>query len=261
MRKFLVVTLISFLSVSAFAQLSTRENVDPYLFKTGTRPQAGSFGLYIGPSINEMIDMANEDINWRGIPLLNFKHYCTDRFVFRVGLQVYNTSKHLSYENTVFDSLSKEKYSQKKTYFIISPAIEHHFTPKNLCDVYVGLNLPLGVISDVNKEYSTFGSQEYYMDAIQNRFVLGLGGFVGLQFFIADLPIALGAELGIRGLWNFNAKTKHVQTQWNADEELETQTFYTSDLFGGMAMGEKMSARKFDLGTDVRITFSYYFSK
>lgn len=263
MRKVLVVSLISFLSVSAFGQLSTRENVDPYLFQIGTRPQAGDFGLYIGPSINEVIDMIDKDVNWRGMPLLNFKHYATDRFVWRLGLQVYNTSKHLNYEDGKGDDLYKEKNSRSNTYFVVTPAFEYHFTPENLCDVYLGMNLSLGVKSNVNKQYFFVDKEDYYADAIQNQFLLGVGGFVGLQFFIADLPLAIGTELGIRGFWNFNAKTKNVVTQPNDAGELEKQTFYTSDLLddGVLRIGDKMSARKFDLGADFRITFSYYFSK
>lgn len=263
-KKSLLASLIFMLSsVCAFAQLSTRENVDPSIFKVGTRPQQGNFGIYIGPSITEIVQMADESINWRGMPLLNFKYYSSDRMVFRLGLQIYNKSQGLKAKELKIDS-SDFKNSKSKTYFMLTPAIEYHFTPKNICDVYVGANLPIGFSSNVEKSSYTLGKDKEYHNQIQNKFILGLGLFIGMQFFVADLPLAIGVEGGLSGLGKFGGVVKNVYNVKNADDVYEDKIDYTYDdtVFGlGRIDAKKIGTNMFELGADFRLTFSYYFSK
>jgi len=259
MKKILLFSTIVLFCFSAFAQLSTRENVDPYVFKTGTRPLQGDFGVWIGPSVTEIIQMIDDEINWRGMPLLNMRYYTSDKFVLRLGLQIYNLSNGLKVKENLADSVSS-KYSKSETYFMITPAIEYHFTPKNVCDVYVGVNLPIGVNSMTSKTSHTLGNDKVYFNQSQNHFLLGIGAFLGMQFFIADLPLAIGVEGGLSGLGKFGGAVKNVLQDLNADNEYEKKVFYThSDLPGIQA--KKISTTKFEFGYDVRLTFSYFFNK
>jgi len=263
MKKILLFSTIALFSLSAFAQLSTRENVDPYVFKTGTRPQAGDLGMYVGPSITEIIQMADAEINWRGMPLLNFKYYGTDRFVYRLGLQIYNKSQGLKAKELQPDSIDL-KNSRSQTYFMLTPGIEYHFTPKNICDVYVGANLPIGVNSIVEKSSYTLGKDKLYHNQTQNKFLLGIGAFIGMQFFVADLPLAIGIEGGISGFGKFGGAVKNVYNEKNENDVYEKKTVYThydTDFGNGMMQAKRISTNKFELGYDFRLTFSYYFSK
>ena len=257
----LLLSVIALLNFSVFAQLSTRENVTPYVFKTGTRPQAGDLGIYIGPSFTEIVQMIDDDINWRGMPLLNFRYYNSDQFVFRFGLQIYNKSQGLVVKQRDLDSVDT-KNSRSKTYFLLTPGIEHHFTSKNLCDVYIGANLPIGLNSFVEKNSYTLGKDNIYHNLSQNQFLLGVGAFVGMQFFVADLPLAIGVECGLSGFGRFGGAVKHKERYKNVQGEYENLQYFTyddTDFGGGMMQAKNISTNKFELGYDVRLTLSYYF--
>jgi hypothetical protein len=231
------------------------------VFKTGTRPQKGDIGLWVGPSIMEFIQMADNNINWRGMPLLNLKFYFSDKTVFRLGLQIYNKSQGLKAKETIAPIDSTDvKLSKSKTYFMINPGIEYHFTPKNICDVYLGANIPIGANTNMEKNSYTFGKDKVYHNVSQNQFLLGIGAFVGLQFFIADLPIAIGLEGGLSGLGKFGGPTKHVYNELNEKNTYEKKIYYEyNDEDFGNWEAKKISSNKFEFGYDFRITFSYYF--
>jgi len=263
MRKILLFSIIALFCLPGFAQISTRENQEPSVFKTGTRPQKGNFGIWIGPSITEFIQMADDNINWRGMPLINFKYYTSDRFVFRVGLQIYNKSHGLTAKQRLTDSVDL-KHSKSNTYFMITPGVEYHFTPKNVVDVYVGGSLPLGCNSIINKTSYSLGKDKIKYNQIQNQFLFGFGTFVGLQCFVADLPLAIGLEFGLSGFGKFGGAVKNVVSEMNEKGKYEEKVYYThydAEFDEGMMQAKKISTSKFELGYDLRITLSYYFGK
>ena len=50
--------LVALLAVStAFAQISTGEPHSSVIPRTGNRPQAGDFGMYLGASVTQVIDL------------------------------------------------------------------------------------------------------------------------------------------------------------------------------------------------------------
>jgi len=263
MKKILLFSMIALFCMPAFAQLSTRENQEPSVFKTGTRPEQGDIGIWVGPSITEFIQMADKEINWRGMPLINFKFYLTDELVLRAGLQIYNKSQGLTGKERQPDS-ADFKFSKSNTYFMITPGIEYHFTPKNLVDVYIGASLPLGCNAISNKSTTTIGKDKIKNNQTQNQFLLGIGAFVGLQCFVADLPLAIGLEFGISGFGKFGGATKNVVTEKNENGKYEDKKYFTYDdpEFGsGMMQAKKISTSKFELGYDLRVTLSYYFNR
>lgn len=84
---------------------------------------------------------------------------------------------------------------------------------------------------------------------------------MGLQAFIADLPIALGFEYGIFSRFDLGLKYKSVVTTGN-----KTQTSYRLDpsLFKNLQIGyydtySKLNARRGEIGSQFRLTLSYYF--
>jgi len=245
----ILLTAICFSCIS-YAQLSTRENTTS-VFKTGSRPQAGSYGLYIGPSLREIEDMSNSDeFDAWGVPLINVKYYSSANVEWRLGLQFNGKSTSLSGatdEKTPLDVVTSERSSYNR----ISVGGAYHFSPKNLLDVYTGAYIPLGWDSyHYEQSYGKDGS-------VTSKFspVIGAGAYIGLQAFIADLPISVGLEYGLRGITHFGKQYKNVVTV--AGKE---QTYYTEDKSSNISYS-KLSSGESSFGTDVRITFSYYFNK
>lgn len=238
-------------SSMSFAQLSTRENTTS-VFKTGSRPQAGSYGLFIGPSLVEISEMTNNDqFTWRGLPLINIKYYSTDNVEWRLGLQFSgksNSSDGKTNDKTPVDVASSERNSFNR----ISVGGAYHFSPKNLLDVYTGAYIPLGW--DTYHSENTFGKDK----TVTSKFspVVGLGAYIGLQAFIADLPISVGLEYGLSGIARGGKQYKTVETVSG-----KSQTYYTKDENGSGTSYSKLKLGDSSFGTDVRITFSYYFNK
>jgi hypothetical protein len=235
----------------SYAQLSTRENTTA-VFKTGSRPLAGSYGLFIGPSIQDISDMANSDqFTWRGLPLINIKYYSTDNVEWRLGLQFSgksSSSNGKTSATTPVDYVNTEKNSFNR----ISVGGAYHFSPKNLLDVYTGAYIPLGW--DTYHKERTLGTS----GIVTSKFspVIGLGAYIGLQAFIADLPISVGLEYGLSGIARGGKQYKNVATTSG-----KSQTYYTEDNNAKGTSYSKLSLGDSSFGTDVRITFSYYFNK
>jgi hypothetical protein len=112
------------------------------------------------------------------------------------------------------------------------PGLAYHVNNQNLLDVYFGAELPFG-----------FGGNSYddgNSDQSASEFKIGLGGFVGLQAYIANLPLALGVEYGISAL-----------------NHSVSDGVYTRDA---LTIQKDVDSSKFKLGQQVRFTLSYYFN-
>jgi len=238
-------------SNTIFAQLSTRENTTS-VFRTGSRPQAGTYGVFIGPSLMEIQDMSDENIDVRGLPLINIKYYKSDNIEWRFGLQFNGKSSKQS--GTELSTSTDIASIDKSSYNRISVGLAYHYSPKNLLDVYTGVYIPLGW--DRYKYESTYGK----ISSTTSKFspIVGLGAYIGLQAFVADLPISVGFEYGLRAVTHMWQKYKHVDVEQNG----KSQTYYTtSENDRGGTQYSSLNYSKSDFGTDARITFSYYFNK
>jgi hypothetical protein len=89
----------------------------------------------------------------------------------------------------------------------------------------------------------------------RNKFVIGGGIFLGLQFFVADLPFAIGFEGGYSGQASFSAGQK---TKINNDGNKQT-----SVTIDGRTATDPSKASHIEAtwGADAAITFTYYFRK
>jgi hypothetical protein len=239
------------ISSLGYAQLSTRENTIS-VFKTGSRPQAGSYGLYVGPSFMEITDMVDDDIDVRGIPLINLKLYKSNEFEWRLGLQFSGKSKTLKGTQTSGATSNDVTSKEKNSYNRISIGGAYHFSPKNLLDVYIGAYVPFGW--DTYRNEQSVGNSSISTSKFSP--VIGVGSFIGLQAFVADLPISIGLEYGLRGIVRFRNQYKNEVTNSG-----KTETYYTEDENGKGSPYSDLAIRKSDFGTDARITFSYYFNR
>lgn len=245
-----VVLLLS--TAFASAQLTMADPIAGKI-KGGNRAESGNFGLYMGVTSNMFSGWANSDVDVTALPLINFKYMVTDRFEARLGLELYKQKNKVSSEvemkedNSTIEGASKTVESRNYFY----PGIAYHFAPKNILDIYVGAELPIGWCRDYyNEEVGKTTTQ-----SSKTTFDIGVGAFVGLQAYIADLPIALGVEYGLSALLNAGLKYKNTII----DAEGKKTTYYTDAAKEGRY--DEYNATKSNIGSQFRLTFTYYFGK
>jgi len=260
-KHFIILAIISLLGTTkAFSQLSQREN-DSSLIKIGTRPQEGNFGLFLSTSYQEIEEMADNNVHITGIPLINFKYYYTDNIVFGLGIRSYKSKEFLS-GKLPEDEIGTTNDISIENKHVFSPRAEYHFSESNIFDVYVGLAIPLGWEKNVyeyGEKYNLSG--DYRNEKTTNSyFSYGYNVFSGVQIFIADLPMALGFELGIRGSGYGDMAYKHEENYSINGEEF-SQTYYTkgNEDYKTYTEYKELKYKEFELGSDFRITFNYFF--
>lgn len=244
------------------AQLSTGESTATVI-KIGNRPQGGDFGIFIGPSYSEIKDMIDSDVEFRGFPLVNFKYYASPSLEWRLGLQFYRKSQKLKGDeiDEAFEAMGTQKVKEMESYNRITPGMAYHFSSRNLLDVYVGASLPFGW--DRNKtvnEYEYDGEKEIN-NLSRGSFVIGVGGFIGLQAFVADLPLSIGLEYGFSGLLHTGQKYKHEITTEDGDQIYYTKYDKDNKNVVDGTRFDKLKSKRGEFGSDVRVTLSYYFRK
>ena len=244
---------------SAMAQI-TQGTPSTKTIRTGNRPDAGTFGLYMGATSNMFKGLFDGNISVSALPLVNLKYMATDKFEIRAGIELFRSTEKLSgmqqsdYNNATTEVL--RRYEEGTAMFY--PGFAYHFSPNNIFDVYVGAELPIGWDSASTKSVSGADSEVRK----KGSFVVGLGAFVGIQAFIANLPLALGLEYGFSGRLNASLKYKTVTTYGG-----QTQTVYSPDynhfshLNAGYGEGyDKLKAKVGGIGSQLRLTISYYFN-
>lgn len=250
MKKHLLIVACLMACVCASAQISTGEPNSSVIPRTGNRPQQGDWGLYVGGSVSQVMDLVDyigsEGFEGAyGLPVINLKYYCTDNWEFRMGFQF---SARTNKNKTVTPSFSSNGEVDEEAivtnydgsnYTRLLPGIAYHFSSKNLLDVYLGAQLPIGWNSNTTK--SVF--EENITNRHTGAFVIGAGVFVGLQFFIADLPIAIGVEGGYSG---------HIVAEGVPSYKVQTETSMQKYKEGTGSVSANW-------GADAAITFSYYF--
>lgn len=244
-------------AVTANAQLTTGEPTAKVI-RTGNRAAAGDFGLYVGATSDMFKNIVNSGTSITALPLLNFKYMASDKFEVRVGLEAYKLSEKLkgSITSNNSDIASKNKFGSST--LMIYPGFAYHFSKLNILDVYVGAELPLGWDTYTSKS-EVSGAYSASQKITKRSFVLGLGAFVGLQAYIADLPLAIGVEYGLSSRLDTGLKYKNVTVSDNT-----TTTTYEQDpsKFSHLvddSTYSKLAARKGEIGGQFRLTLSYYF--
>ena len=250
-KSLIIMILLLIGSAPLMAQISEGE---PYsrTIRTGNRPGSGDWGIFIGPSLTDIGSMLNREISWQGLPLVNIKHYYSDELELRCGIQLSKiTDKAVG--NLMEDDIEYESfYKEAESYYRLTPGVAYHFSSKNLLDVYVGASLPLGVSGDkyINVfDGDNFGTQK------RTSFEIGLGAFIGLQCFVADLPVAIGFEYGITGYKSLGEQYKNITTDENGAEQI----FYTTSPYSDYQYSELKKSSGY-LGSDIRFTISYFFN-
>ena len=254
----LLLALLGLGTVDSFAQLTTGKP-SAKVIRTGNRAQAGDFGRYVGATSNMFKDLFDSDVKINCLPLINLKYMVSDQFETRLGIELYKTSERIkgdlhSFEENAAPVFGDSKFANSSALFY--PGIAYHFSKRNLLDVYVGAELPIGWDSTRNIEEG----DDWKQKTSKNSFVIGLGAFIGLQAYIANLPLAIGVEYGISSRFDTGLKYKSEMT-----DEDGTQTLYSTDItsFPNLNPGDeqydKLKARKGEIGSQFRLTLTYYF--
>ncbi|MCK4662230.1 MAG: hypothetical protein KAT68_05155 [Bacteroidales bacterium] len=266
MRQFLMFLLIIpglLLANVVKAQLSDRIN-SPTTFKVGTRPIAGNMAISIGTSYRDIEDFFDEDKDFEALPIVTFKYYNSDDLVITFGIKEKNEKVVRTGDiDPIVDGglLTLKEYKKVESEFMIVPGVEKHFLGSNILDVYIGACVPLGLVRDVliDKENYTDGGK-VESTAIKNSFAYGLDGFVGVQAFIADLPLALGLEFKISGMGYRGKKTKHEYSM-TAVGTAVNQTYYTADDDPDNLLFKDLKSRTFETSSDIRFSLNYFFGR
>lgn len=222
MKKLFLLLALCLGASSVNAQISTGET-SAKVIRTGNRAKAGNFGIYVGATSDIFKNIGDGDMEFSALPLINLKYMGTDQVEYRLGLEWWKkTESNEDEDNETSDSESS---------FMFYPGVAYHFSPRNLLDVYVGGELPVG-FGSVGYEYGD-------NDESASVFKVGLGAFIGLQAYIANLPLAIGLEYGVSTLYH------HV-----GDGMLDN---------GEVTIAEDNSYSQWKLGHQARLTLSYYF--
>jgi hypothetical protein len=261
LQYFVLITLIVG-STNVFAQLSDRVN-SPSTFKVGTRPVMGNLGLYFGVSYNDIQDWIDSDMEYTGLPIVSLKYYSTDNNVWRIGFQSSTANKVLkgTIEGNLAGDMVEQKLVDNTSKLTFSPGYEHHFTSSNILDVYVGTLIPIGWDRQkwvVNETYNNSDYNNY--SRMRTSITYGLEVFVGVQAFIADLPLALGLDFGAAALGHLNDKYKH-QESTKVGASTTDQTYYTVDDTGVGIQYLTLNQRDYQLEGNIRFTITYFFKK
>lgn len=228
--------------VTATAQITTGKS-SAQVVRTGNRAEAGNFGLYLGATADMFRNLVNiDEAELKALPLINFKYMVNDNVEARLGLEWWtmSTGNKVTGENAGGDYKTKNKSKETNKYFY--PGIAYHFSNSNLLDVYVGAELPIGWEATIGKEFADFDADDndYRTKTVTRDFNIGLGAFVGLQAYVANLPLAVGVEYGISSLKTITS-SKYV-----TDEEQEYKP-------------ERRKNNTWNVGHQVRLTLTYFF--
>lgn len=224
---------LGLLAVSASAQISTGESTAKVI-RTGNRAQAGNLGIYLGATTDMFKNIGDGDVSFSALPLINLKYMKSDKLEYRLGIEWWKKSDN----KTDKSGDEKLEINNSESSFVFSPGVAYHFSNKNLLDVYVGGELPFG-----------FGSQsvEYDDEDISaSNFRFGLGAFIGLQAYIANLPLALGVEYGVNTMYNTVSDGSLSKDGMSIDYKAGPK--------------EDFDNHTWKIGHQVRFTLSYYFN-
>lgn len=281
------------ISFKLSAQLTTREN-EEVIVKLGARPQKGDMSLMFAYDIiPDSVKKANlySGNFLRAGDLLTFKYYLKDNLVFRGGIRLTHISSDTkgAYEDSTYYFVNQINSPGGKSTmrnaslvreYIFVPGIEKHFSNNNFFDVYTGADLFLGFGRERGINNIDFTNGDYSrIKTRMNTQIIGVGGLIGFNMFIAQLPISIGLEYGINALYIGGMKTRI-----NREDRITTGTVtetYSSDYFvegrfdptnidpstgvpgSGQDQFNQLKNRAFTMETNqnVRITLNLYFGK
>lgn len=282
MKKVIILSfLLAFGFGEAIAQLSTRENL-AFDQPIGNRPQAGDAALVFTIPIVDLSENNGDDAGLYAGNLLSsgdfltFKYYDTDLKVWRAAIRLTadnsltnGTQADSSDANPIVEDLSIQTLERRliSREWTLAGGIEQHFTSKNIFDVYVGGEALIGLGKDRTYQLDEyFNGDTFESNAVTRTTVFGVQGLVGVNIFVAELPVSVGIEYGLSGKFVFGGKTKVTETADFDGGADYSEEWYEQDVDAfGNADSRKysdLSRRQFNMNTNhnVRLNIILYFS-
>jgi hypothetical protein len=268
-KSILLIAALALGASSSFAQLSTRENCATNEC-LGARPTAGDMALTFA------INIASDDT--AGLPLennlssgsvLTFKKFKSSDVAYRIGIRLQKTSLNFKGESDSITQanagsaagITEREFKNSDRLYLLVPGIEKHFNPSNIFDVYAGADLHLGFERSVLIDNTTF--QDGSIDnetAKRTRTVVGLGGVVGFNVFIAHLPVSVGLEYGWNARWRLGGKTKHETESRTGNGPTTSNEYFTHDSDTNVYTDLSRKEFAMDTNQNVRVTLNIFFS-
>lgn len=243
MKKLFLTLALGLFALGSSAQISTGESTSKVI-RTGNRAKAGNFGLYFGATTDMFNKIGDDNVDFSALPLINLKYMYTDQLEFRVGIEWWKKTENAEWQSGTEDEPKTSERTNKETRFMLYPGVAYHFSRNNLLDVYAGGELPIG--------YSSYGWDNGDDDLKASSFRIGLGAFIGLQAYVANLPLAVGVEYGLSTMYKSASNASYGGNGGTIDYD-------AFEKFGNEPV-EDLNGHKFELGHQVRFTLSYYFN-
>lgn len=275
MKKILFSALMACFALTASAQISEGAP-SAKKYATGNRPTKGTFGLYVGAE-SDLFDRVTDRFAFNPLPIVNLKYMVSDNFELRLGMKFWKQRESLRFGNDKGDvNAYDEKYSAKAVVADnqFRPGFAYHFTKSNLLDVYAGIEGIVGWTRNGVYTNSTANDIEVAATTRTSTVQFGASAFIGLQAFIARLPLAIGLEYGVGTMWDGALRQKNYAKAVNGGNTVETTTYAQNDAYFNMLPGyaaaiggqqngayDWMKARKGAWGSQIRLTLSYYFNR
>ena len=266
-----ILTVVVITTTISFSQISDRVN-DESTYLLGARPVAGNIGFFIGISTAEISDLSNKDWNESGIPIINIKYYWSDKFVIKGGVQVWKKRRvldgTLDPNSGMKADLTSYTHKEVDAYWNLNLGIEQHFDISNIIDSYIGINGNIGYNRSVRTTNMAWDGGDF-TDNEGSSFGItyGFETVVGTNLYIADLPLAIGFEWGIRAK-NYGANKYQYDYSESFGGTTSSGTYYTSliDDFEDATANSyynsvdftDLKAKRFDIEPIARVTFTYY---
>ncbi len=256
-KLFLVVLLAIAAATTLSAQISQGDPTATTI-KTGNRPEKGDFGVFFGGGM-----LINSRENYI-LPVMNFKYFATDHLELRAGIDLFrrgNRSKGKVIKGDVMTDPLVTYDGKNVTVqgiFDFTPGFAYHFSSKNILDVYVGAEIPIGFENWRVVTSTTGANAPTDQSSVVTRipFVIGGNLLLGIQAFIGNLPLAIGLEYGIGAKAFLGDKYKVVVTQG----ENHATYYRTSTPEQPGVNYERLSRLSGYIDHTVRLTLSYYFN-
>ncbi|MGN0190697.1 MAG: hypothetical protein ACI39U_03495 [Candidatus Cryptobacteroides sp.] len=255
MKKYLLIAA-SFLLLApvANAQISDGQPSSKTI-RTGNRPKAGNFGLYVGMTSDVAYNLkelaANGGVSIP-LPLINFKYMATNNCELRIGLDSFSKGNSTSSKTVADPDLDIPSHTSVENNYDLDlmfyPGVAYHFNSKNILDVYIGAELPIG--GEFNS--SRKDADDTWARSTVSKFKIGIGAFVGLQVFVANLPFAIGLEYGLSANGTIGGQNKVVSYD-GSDKQTRYYASGETTPYARLRMSEGI------FGQQIRFTFAYYF--
>lgn len=271
MKKTILFVALLGIASAASAQLSTRENQDTR-YKFGGRPVAGDMALTFGLTINNASFGTDADSTrsisvWNRLGrgnLITVKKFIQDDVAVRAGLRLYRDSRSVKGEldstAQLGNVLSEVEYKNSTREYMLVPGIEKHFSSSNIFDVYVAGDLYLGFGRDKSINSQTDRQSHTVSTTMTTPYtIVGLGGVIGFNVFVLDLPVSLGVEYGLSAFWQLGNKTKVEVEEANGDS-YEYYTVPNDPFVHNGYSSVKQKYMTMNTNDQVRIVANIYFN-